>query len=79
MELTNVPRSRASSLADVSDSRCSFDDSDTKLRVDEIKSERSVSGTLPFAAAGIDYEGYKDDQETLQDFVTKRDAGRRMR
>jgi len=29
--------------------------------------------------AGIDYEGYKDDQETLQNFVAKRDGGWRMR
>lgn len=52
LELAKVLTSRASSSADVSDSRwvCSFDDSDTKLWVDDSKSECSASNILPFAA-----------------------------
>lgn len=44
---------RAISSADLSDSKWtgSSDDSDAKLCVNDIKSECSASGTLPFAAA----------------------------
>lgn len=52
VELVNVSSFRASSSPDVSVSGwvASFDDGDTKLCVDEARSDCSVSGTLPFAA-----------------------------
>lgn len=50
LEVANVPLSRVSSSEDVSDPRRvgSFKDGDTKLGVDETKSQSSVLGTLPF-------------------------------
>lgn len=53
MEVVYVSTPNASSSADVSESKWtgSSDDSDTKLYVDDTKSEYSASTTLPFAVA----------------------------